>query len=1117
LRTKRWFVKAAEPLEVDVVVTDISGKRLAGKDVALAARRIERYWDRGRLQTKEHEPVWCRKRSAEKPVTCRFQLKKGGTYLLAAEAKDSDGRVASTEMMRWVVGGAGGPVSRSVKRESVRLIADKKRYRPGENAEILVSAPFKDAHGILTLLRGAELETRAFRVKGYATTISVPIKAFYVPNVHVRVELVGRANRLGRDGKVDKRLPSRPAYAGGSINLAVPPIAQTLQVDVRPRAKKTAPGSKTSIDVTIKDASGKPVAGAAVALLAVDEAVLMLTGYRHLDPISYLHPYRGAQWTARYTREAVRLIDPVRFLRRGEGEVYSGAAKIQADVAPGSPAPARPSKSRRRSKGKRAAEKAPREVKNKASGPAQPKIKVRTDFRALALFAPRLQTDAQGNVSVPFKLPDSLTRYRVVAVALAGAAHGGKGESQIIAQQPLMIRPSPPRFLNFGDRAELPFVLQNQTDQPLKVQLALRAQNAKMLRDSGSVYAATAQTDIGQSAGRELTIAANKRVEIRFPITTHRAGTARFELAAVAGTHADAASVSLPVWTPATTEAFATYGTVDKGAISQPVAMPKGVVKEFGGLEITTSSTALQALTDAVLYLVAYPYECSEQLSSRVLAVAALKDVLAAFDAPGLPKPEKIVAAVQRDIKRLQGMQNHNGGFPVWVRGKPSWPFHSVHVMHALARAKRKGFAVPSTMISRGKRFLAHIRQHFPYYYSEATKRVIEAYALYARNLLGDRDAARAGALLDGELGKAKPNLELIGWLYPVITGQASEAKRLARLRKLLANRVTETAAAAHFATSYSDGTHLILHSSRRVDGLLLEGLIGDQPKSDLIVKIVRGLLAHRKRGRWGNTQENAWVLIGLDRYFRKYEKLTPNFVARAWLGKQFAGQHAFRGRTKERHLIKIPMAFLAKAAASDSQPLVLHKRGPGRMYYRIGMRYAPADLKPPAAEHGFTLMRSYEGVDSPTDVKRRKDGTWLIKAGARVRVRVNMVAPTRRYHVALVDPLPAGLEPLNPALLGSDVMTHKRPKKRRRLSRRGPRYSPWFWRRYSWRWFEHQNLRDERAEAFSSLVWGGAHEYSYLARATTPGRFVAPPPKAEEMYHPETFGRAAGDIVIVR
>jgi hypothetical protein len=36
------------------------------------------------------------------------------------------------------------------------------------------------------------------------------------------------------------------------------------------------------------------------------------------------------------------------------------------------------------------------------------------------------------------------------------------------------------------------------------------------------------------------------------------------------------------------------------------------------------------------------------------------------------------------------------------------------------------------------------------------------------------------------------------------------------------------------------------------------------------------------------------------------------------------------------------------------------------------------------------------------------------------------------------------------------------------------------------------------------------------VARATTPGTFVTPPTKAEEMYSPDVFGRSSSDVVIV-
>jgi hypothetical protein len=124
------------------------------------------------------------------------------------------------------------------------------------------------------------------------------------------------------------------------------------------------------------------------------------------------------------------------------------------------------------------------------------------------------------------------------------------------------------------------------------------------------------------------------------------------------------------------------------------------------------------------------------------------------------------------------------------------------------------------------------------------------------------------------------------------------------------------------------------------------------------------------------------------------------------------------------------------------------------------------------------------------------------------------MVADAQRTHVALIDPLPAGLEPVNPALavsqttpppeLGEDGVDE--------VDGDGG-FDSWF---CCWNWFEHQNLRDDRAEAFAGYLPGGTYEYSYIARATTPGSFVVPPARAEEIYAPEVFGRSASELVVV-
>jgi uncharacterized protein YfaS (alpha-2-macroglobulin family) len=456
------------------------------------------------------------------------------------------------------------------------------------------------------------------------------------------------------------------------------------------------------------------------------------------------------------------------------------------------------------------------------------------------------------------------------------------------------------------------------------------------------------------------------------------------------------------------------------------------------------------------------------------------------------------------DFEKLKRRQHSSGGWGFWQ--EEPWPYLSVHVAHALARAKDKGYHPDEQMVQRALAYLRSIESHIPAWYGEEARRAIVAYSIYVRNRLKDADPAKAKRLLADAGGVDKLGIEAVGWIWPTISEDKSAGLENDAIRRHVANRVTETAGAAHFVSGYKDADWLLLHSDRRADGVLLEAMIGDQKDSSVIPKLVKGLLGHRKAGHWLNTQENAFVLLALDRYFASYEKITPDFVARVWLGDKFAGDHAFKGRTTEYSHIGIPMQFLA-AERQKEQNLVIGKDGPGRLYYRVGMQYAPTDLKLPPADQGFVVSRLYEGAEKSDEVKRDPDGTWRVKAGAKVRVRVSMVAQARRYHVALVDAVPAGLEPMNPVL----AVTGEIPKDPKAAETNKNRYG--YWERT---WYEHQNMRDERVEAFASLLWDGVWEYTYVARATTPGTFVVPPAKAEEMYSPETFGRSAGDRMIV-
>jgi len=1120
LKLAKSFIRAGETIDVDLVVSDLEGKLVAGRPIAVKAARIDWQQRGAEYVEQELDGQTCDTKSTGDKVRCTFKGPNGGSWRITAIVQDDHGRKSQTTTQIYVMGGD-VPKDRSLGAERVTLVPDKKEYQPGDLAEILVIAPFVPAEGLLTVRRQGIVHVERITMKTAAQAIKVKLDEALVPNAELRVDLVGATARDDASGKRDESLPKRPAYASGAMGLKILPTNRTLTVTAGPAKSVARPGASVQIEVDVKGPDGRATSGAQVAVVVVDEAVLALSGYKTPDPVAVFYAPRSTDVREIAVRDRVLLADPdLARLRpvsaraeegRGSGGRATAFGGMSTGRLGGAPPPpmaapassAAPSASDARRDAPKLemkklakGEKDDQSDKSGGDGPsvvgsdATP-IALRSDFSALALFAPRVKTDAQGHASVPLKLPDNLTRYRVMAMVASGDRSFGSSEATLTARLPVMARLSAPRFLNFGDTFELPVVVQNQTDEAVEVGVVARATNAT-LREPSS---------------KRIKVAPNDRVEVRFAAATVKPGTARFQIGIASGGFSDASQVELPVYTPATTEAFATYGEIDEGAIAQPVKMPPGVFTQFGGLEITTSSTQVQALTEAVLYLVKYPFECNEQIASRVMSIAALRDVLAAFKAEGLPKPAALEASMITDFEKLKRHQNGNGGWGFWQENP--WPYLSIHVTHALIRAKDKGYKPDEEMLRRAQGYLRNVEAHIPPWYSDDARRSLVAYALFVRKRLNDADPARAKRLMAEAGGVEKLPIEAVGWIWPTLSQDKNSVAENEAVRRHVSNRVTETAGSAHFVSGYKDADYLLLNSDRRADGVLLESMIGDQKDGTIIPKLVKGLLAHRTAGRWQNTNESAFVLLALDRYFSTYEKLTPDFVARVWLGDRFAGQHAFKGRTTEFSEVKVPMQWLATELKGQSQNLVIGKEGPGRLYYRVGMQYAPTDLKLPPADHGFVVSRRYEGAEKAEDVRRDADGTWRVRAGSKVRVRVSMVAQSRRYHVALVDPIPAGLEPLNAAL----AVTGEIPKdpKAEAAGARGGRY--WYWNRT---WYEHQNMRDERVEAFASLLYDGVWDYTYVAKATTPGTYVVPPPKAEEMYSPETFGRGAGDRMIV-
>lgn len=440
LRPKSAFLTAGAPAGIDVVSVKPDGKADPGRKINLELFRRE--WHSVRRAGTDGDYRWLVTHEDEKvgepvvittgdaAVLANLKPDKSGFYVVRAWGQDEKGRKIETQTSFYASGSDYVAWARG-ENDTVELVPDKKSYKPGDTAHILVKSPYESCQALVTVERELVMRRFVVELRGSTPTIEVPIKSEDLPNAFVSVVLVsGRIKDKGVDDTGEDL--GKPSYRLGYLNLPVDTGEKHLQVSVKTDREEYQPRQKVTIDLEVKDSQGRPVQ-AEVDVAVVDRGVLNLIDYQTPD---FFAPFYGP-----------------RALRVRTAELRRDVIGMRSYGTKGDPT---------------------------GGGGGESAGETREDFRATPYWEPSVVTDAQGKARLTFTLPDSLTSFRVMATAVTKSSDFGAGESEFQVNKPLQMLPSLPRFVRVEDTFKAGVLVSNNTKQPGTVDVRVRAEGVDL-------------------------------------------------------------------------------------------------------------------------------------------------------------------------------------------------------------------------------------------------------------------------------------------------------------------------------------------------------------------------------------------------------------------------------------------------------------------------------------------------------------------------------------------------------------------------------------------------------------------------------------------------------------
>ena len=1047
IKTDKYVAIQDEPLGVRIKSVDVQGVPQAIKNLSLQVIRVE--WVSYRRQEVDGGYYW---HSEEKKTPIETRT------IHTNDSGDATDNVVFTQpgvyeliltgkdkdsnpirsMTQLYVSGKGTTDVRPTNNEALTVKTNKPSYSTGEEATIVFESPYADARALITVERGAVYEYWIQRITNSIGTQKIPIHKNYAPSVYASVLLLGPG----------------PEVKYGATEIRTDVADHELTIDVVPSKQSYLPGEEVTLTVKTTDHTGASVS-ADVSLAIVDMSVLALMGNPKKDPISFFYGSLPLGISTSHSAKNMLI----------EQEIPTG-------------------------------------TKGGGGDSEDLETRKRGIFKDTAYWEASVVTNATGEATVRFVLPDNLTTWQIESLGVTQDTKLGVSYEEFTTKKNLMAIPQRPRFVIPGDVVWLGIQVANNTNEDITTLAHIESATLTLI----------------DTKPKSVHVNANSQKTVYFATQAPQNITKGSHLVTFYAKNdavKDVVEQRIPILEDMTYEVTATAGMTKGGSISESIYVPDYVLENQGELIVRAQPTLITSLFSAISVMSRYPYECTEQIASRLASLATIHRMSNLYDEETLSKVTSQVFddpsysvddSIETDLTELLGRQTGEGGFSFYS-GSPASMHLTVEVITALTTLKDAGYTVPDEVFNRAVKYILEaFAQSGQYNSNDLVARI--AYALSSPYVsIEDKQeiAPRVIALANTTLTLEQLSSTALGYLA-VATYEGPYPDNIAEAYySALQNRLTLDARGA-FVTNGPKTEYVWFESNEKNTALLLRAITQRGGEHVALDTMLRWLMVSKQAdGGWGSTNATYMVLDTILRLAEKREENRSAYLLELFKDTTSVATHRVTPQSLFDSLsYTFPISEFTREKIHHITIKKSEESKPETVYYDMQLRYAlPPDLVPPRDE-GFTIERTL--VKHGTSEAIQKAHVGDIVTG-----KIEITVPRISHAVSVESYIPAGFELVNFKFATEES---------RDLSYddNGEAYEdiaevPWDDPEPGQRKWPttYEEMRDDRVFTFTEEVQPGTYVYEYTLRALIPGTYRHMPAVVQEMYTPEVYGRTYG------